>query len=460
MKITTKINLMTTAWILFVLIAINSIVFFSFMTITFNLVQDEVHQKASDIMNEIKPDELSDVSQTRLIPYLSSHSFIRFVNKDSTIINEVTNDKYLSKKIKPKFTSHPTTDRRIIHDEGGEEQIIIYKEPIKVNGQVKYTLELSERVIGLELGKDVLLIILGTCTLIGALFSLLGGRWLSNIIIRPISNMIRSMEDIEKSGIPKKISIQRETKDELNQMAVTFNRMIDRLDENLERQKQFISDASHELRTPLTVIKSYADLLRRRGIENVEMTLEAIDSIHSEATRIQKMTERFLDLANTELANQLELKPIQLTSFCQEIINQLKVAYKRNIVLHANTDSLSISADEFKLKQVIIIAIDNAIKYSKAKVDVYLEEYDKHVLIRIVDYGIGIPEGEINQIFERFYRVDKARSRQTGGMGLGLPIAKNIMKQHHGEIKINSVEGEGTEVQLMLPKIKNENMIE
>ena len=144
--------------------------------------------------------------------------------------------------------------------------------PIQSNGHVVGTLEIGEKLVGLETGKDLLLSILAFCTILGAVLSLLGGRWLSNLIMKPISNMINTMEDIEKSGIPKKIIIQHETKDELQKLAVTFNRMIGRLEANLEKQRQFISDASHELKTPLTVIKSYADLLLRRGIKNEEIT--------------------------------------------------------------------------------------------------------------------------------------------------------------------------------------------
>lgn len=269
--------------------------------------------------------------------------------------------------------------------------------------------------------------------------------------------MINTMEDIEQSGIPKKIVIQHDTKDELQKMAVTFNRMIGRLEENIEKQRQFISDASHELKTPLTVIKSYADHLLRRGIRNEEDALEAIETIHSEATRIQKMTERFLDLADTESGSHLEIKAINVVTLCQTIIKQLKSAYKREIILHyQDAAAIMVNADELKLKQAIIILIDNAIKYSSENIDVYLKEKEEErfTVIMVKDYGIGIPESEINNIFERFYRVDKARSRETGGTGLGLSIANNIMKQHHGEIKVNSTEGAGTEVELFLPNGK------
>ena len=349
------------------------------------------------------------------------------------------------------FSKELVTKRSTIHQENGEKQIIMISVPIKANRQVVETLVIGERLLGFELGKDLLFMILVFCTILGVGLSLIGGKWLSNIIIIPISNMINTMEDIEKSGIPKKISILHGTKDELKKMAETFNRMIDRLNENLEKQKQFVSDSSHELKTPLTVIKSYADLLRRRGVQNEELTRHAINSIYSEATRIQKMTERFLDLANTELENSLDIKPLDLISLCQNIVNQLREVYKREFVLHYQESPIIVNADELKLKQVIIILLDNAMKYSTEKIDVYLENHEPYTVLRIKDHGIGIPENELEHIFERFYRVDKARSRETGGTGLGLSIAKNIIKQHQGEIKVTSKDGAGTSVELFLP---------
>ena len=259
------------------------------------------------------------------------------------------------------------------------------------------------------------------------------------------------MEEIEKSGVPKKINIQNETRDELQTMASTFNRMIERLQESMARQSQFVSDASHELKTPLTVIKSYANLLRRHGLENKEMADEAIHAIHSEATRIQKMTETFLDLANLEQENVLEMNKVDLVSLSESILKQLKDVYKREITLRFEENPITIYADELKIKQVIIILLDNAIKYSNEQIEVFINRDSQHAKIRIKDYGIGIPKKEIENIFERFYRVDKARSRETGGSGLGLHIAKSIIKLHKGEIKINSKEGSGTTVELFLP---------
>lgn len=456
MKITTKINLITAAWVIFVLLAVNVIVYVSFMQISVKTEGEALQQKASDMIEQLDLNDSPEMMDETLTPYLTNHSFIRLIRPHSVIVNEFTNDHYLTNKINGKFSRKIDMKRYTVRLSHKEEQILVVRVPIKTNGQVVATLEIGEKLFGLELGKDILLSILIFCTVLGGVISLLGGRWISSMIMKPVSTMINTMEDIEQSGVPKRITIQTDTKDELQKMAETFNRMIDRLEDNIEKQKQFISDASHELKTPITVIKSYADLLRRRGIQNQEITLDAIETIYSEATRIQKMTERFLDLAHTELGNRLDLKYIQLLSLCENVVRQLKEAYKRDIIVHCGEQSLSVIADELKLRQAIIILLDNAIKYSSEKIDMYLEESEKFIIIRVKDNGIGIPENEIDNVFERFFRVDKARSRTTGGTGLGLAIAKNIMKQHKGKIEVTSTEGQGTEVALFLPRFNKQ----
>ncbi|MGZ4161759.1 MAG: HAMP domain-containing sensor histidine kinase [Neobacillus sp.] len=451
MKITTKINLLTTAWMLCILMLINFVVFFLFMKTTVNMEEDILFQKAADIVKDIHANQSTNNLEGKLKDYLTEHSFIRIMQPKNEVLHEVTNDLKLSKKIKGKYTITKQTQTRLISTESGEEQVLVVRVPINHGNQIKGSLEIGERLIGLETRKEILRGILVFCTILAALLSLLGGRWLANIIMRPISNMIKTMEEIEKSGIPKTIAIQNKTKDELQIMGRTFNRMINRLQENLEKQKQFISDASHELKTPLTVIKSYANLLRRQGFQNKEIAEEAIQAIHLEATRIQKMTETFLELATLEKESVLEIHEVNLVSLCQSILKQLKDVYRREIKLHFYESPIVINADELKIKQVFIILLDNAMKYSNDKIEVFLEKNKQYAIIRVIDYGIGIPQDEIENIFERFYRVDKARSRETGGSGLGLHIAKSIMKVHKGEIKIKSKEGSGTEVELFLP---------
>ena len=448
MKITTKINLLTTAWMLCILILINFVVFLLFMKTTVNMEEDMLFQKAGDIVKDYNTIQSFTSMKGELEDYLTEHSYIRIMDQKNKLIYEVTNDKLLSKKMKGQATLIKQTKTHLISTEHGEEEVLIVRVPFN-NGNK--TLEIGERLRGLEARKEMLRAILIICTVLAALISLLGGRWLANMIMRPIANMIKTMEEIEKSGVPKTITVQNKTKDELQTLARTFNRMINRLLINMERQKQFVSDASHELKTPLTVIKSYANLLRRHGIENNEMAEEALKAIHSEATRIQKMTETFLELATLEKENVLEINEVNLVNLCKDILKQLKDVYKREITLHYEGIPIIIRADELKIKQVIIILLDNAIKYSNDRIEVFLKKDQHHAIIDIKDYGIGIPKEEIDNIFERFYRVDKARSRETGGSGLGLHIAKSIIKLHKGDIKIISKEGSGTNVELLLP---------
>jgi len=451
MRITLKINLLTTAWMLFILILINFVVFILFMTTTVNMEEDRVFQKAVDIEKNIRNNDRADQIKSDLKNHLTEKSYIRIVQPDGRILYEITNDKELAKKVKGKYVHTKEATRRAIVIDQKEKQVLIVRVPIENTPHLKGSIEIGEELEGLETRKDILLWILGVSTILAVILSLLSGKWISNIIMRPISNMINTMEDIERSGVPKKIIILNDTKDELQTLANTFNRMIDRLEDNFAKQSQFVSDASHELKTPLTVIKSYANLLRRHGLEDKELADEAIQAIHSEATRIQKMTETFLDVASLEKEVELDLEVINLVLLCQDILKQMKEVYKREITLHFEQSPVLIVADELKIKQVIIILLDNAIKYSSGRIDIFLEKNDVNAIIRVKDYGIGIPEEEIENIFERFYRVDKARSRETGGSGLGLHIAKKIIKLHKGEIKIRSKEEDGTEVELFLP---------
>lgn len=436
-----------------IMVLVNTVVYFSFMKFTINMEEAAQYQKAEDILKVIDSLDSSKESDEKLDDFLTPHSYIRIIHPNNKVIHELTNDSLLSKKIKGKYAETKQAQAHLISAESGEEQVLIVRVPIKNGNQITGSLEIGERLLGLETSKEILRAILGFCTLLAAVFSLLGGRWLANMIMRPISNMIKTMEEIEMSGVPKTITIQNKTKDELHTMARTFNRMIHRLQENMEKQKQFVSDASHELKTPLTIIMNYADFLRRHGLENQEMANEAINAINSEATRIQKMAQTLLDLATLENESFLEMNELNLVSLCQSVLNQIKPVYKREISLHYEEDPFITRADELKIKQVIIILLDNAMKYSKDRIDVFIEKDKQHAIIRVKDYGIGIPQEEINNIFERFYRVDKARSRETEGSGLGLNIAKSIMTLHKGEIKITSKEGVGTELVLFLPLI-------
>jgi len=451
MKITTKINLLITSWILIILVLINGLVFYLFMKTTVNMEEHVVSQKAHEILKKQDIPITLKMNEEALYPFMSNHSYIRIIDPNSKIVTEISNDKLLN-RIKPRFTRNEET--RLIPF--SEHQNIVVRVPILQNQKVIGTLEIGELLVGLEGRKDMLLTIMAIVTAVSAILSMMAGRWLTRIIMNPITSMITTMEDIEKSGVPKKILIKNETKDELHKMASTFNRMISRLQDNIEKQKQFVSDASHELKTPITVISSFANLLRRRGFKNEEMATEAIETIYSEANRMQDLTKTLLTLAESENLKNIEMNPVDLVALCNTTLVQLQSVYKRDITLHAQKQKIFIKGNELKIKQVIIIFLDNAIKYSSNKIEVSISCSSEKAILQIKDYGIGIREEELENIFERFYRVDKARSRKTsGGTGLGLSIAKNIISLHNGKINIKSLENVGTEVEVVFPLDEN-----
>ena len=237
-------------------------------------------------------------------------------------------------------------------------------------------------------------------------------------------------------------------------MAMTFNRMIAKLEESYAKQEQFVSDASHELKTPLTVIGSYVKLLNRWGKERPEIVEEAIEAIGSESSRMKYLTEQLLELAKSEEIIENEKEVVNIVPIVEKTIQRLQRAYEHDIQFRNEQQDIFIKVHEQSLVQVLIILLDNAKKYSNNHIEVELKEQDQTVSISVKDFGIGIPLEARAHVFDRMYRVDKARGRKTGGSGLGLSIAKRVVEQHNGNILLESVEGKGSTFIVILPKLE------
>ena len=227
----------------------------------------------------------------------------------------------------------------------------------------------------------------------------------------------------------------------------------------LERARtNFVSDVSHELRTPLTTIQSAVDLMQRAREKMDPLEHRALELADQELKRIREMVEELLVLAQVDSWQySLEVSPTDLGAVLQSSIDSLTARAERfGVEIHLDSDGVEHSCvcDSQKLYQVFLNILDNAIKYSDpgARVDARIEEKESHLKIRIQDTGVGIPEEDLPQLFERFYRVNKDRSRVTGGSGLGLAIAKEIVEMHNGEILVESRLGVGSVFEIHLPK--------
>jgi two-component system sensor histidine kinase VicK len=222
-------------------------------------------------------------------------------------------------------------------------------------------------------------------------------------------------------------------------------------------RKEFVANVSHELRTPLTSIKSYTETLLDGAIEDREASEKFLGVINSETDRMTRLVKDLLQLSRLDNQQmQWHMEEMSLEALVKNAVERMQIeAGNKNQILECYTmgEIPNIIADYGRIEQVVFNLLSNSIKYTTAggKVTVYLGSIYNEVYMKVNDNGIGIPENDLPRIFERFYRVDKARSREMGGTGLGLAIAREIVEAHSGAISITSEPGKGTEVMVRLP---------
>ena len=237
------------------------------------------------------------------------------------------------------------------------------------------------------------------------------------------------------------------------------NRSIQPIKEAFDKQKQFIADASHELKTPLTVINTNVDVLLSNKDDLIHNQSKWLYYIKSEAERMNKLTSDLLYLAQVDYSDvKMIFSDFNLSEAVEHIILTMEgVVFENNIALHYDIEpNLIVSGNIEQLKQVILILLDNAIKYTdkKGKINLALNKAHNKINLSVTNTGKGIPEEHISKIFNRFYRTDKSRARDSGGYGLGLSIAKAIVEQHNGKISVKSIVDKETTFTIELPKNK------
>ena len=287
-----------------------------------------------------------------------------------------------------------------------------------------------------------MLLILTAVTFIGLIFALIAGYVVSSRILKPIRDVTAAAQTIEAQKMDERLAIGK-AKDEVTELADTFNHMLDRLQESFKQQQRFISDASHELRTPVTVIMGYADMLKRWGADDKELLDEGITTIHSEAQNMQGLIEELLFLARADQNEQTLIKaPVELSEIIEEAA--AKAATQNRTVEILINDVGEIFADKDAISKMLRIFIDNAIKYSDGTVRIMSRRERSSMRVSIEDNGVGIAKEHHEKIFERFYRVDKARTTspdEKTTAGLGLAIAKAICEQNGWKISCESEKG-------------------
>jgi len=283
----------------------------------------------------------------------------------------------------------------------------------------------------------------------------LGGHWMSRRALTPVDEITRAAQQINPTDLTARVALPG-TGDELQRLAETLNAMLHRIEAAFKQMKQFTADASHDLRTPIALIRTRAEIALRKPRTD-EQYREALSEILSETERLSGLIENLMLLARTDSGTEgLKFSKIDLCAVAREAAAQGKtLADSRNIEWSQTfpESSLWIGGDADALRRLLLVLIDNAVKYTPEHGDVGIRvgQLDGKAYVEVSDSGIGIAETDLPHIFDRFYRADSARSRDSGGFGLGLSIGDWIAKAHHGGITVNSVVGKGSCFQVWLP---------
>ena len=279
----------------------------------------------------------------------------------------------------------------------------------------------------------------------------------TNRMLRPINDITEVAKKISGENLDLRIDEKR-TEPELSELVKTINDMFDRIKVSYDKQKRFVSDVSHELRTPIAVISGYGSMLKRWGKTDEAILNESIDAIISESDNMKDLVEKLLFLTRLDNDN------ISFDMEEKDVSELVTVTVKEEEMVHPNMEfradidgGVIAKIDVTRFKQAIRIFLDNAVKYSgdSKNVDVSLKKLPEGFCLSIRDYGIGISEEDLPNIFERFYRADTSRTKETGGYGLGLAIAKIIVTNHNGYIRVRTKDGEGSEFSMIIKTVDN-----
>lgn len=457
MKFIKKVSLLPWKWKLTLALSVSIFLtysifsFFEFHTVSswlLNQEETDMKQAMEQVVQQlnIKERDLTEEELTDNIALLeklnNNNQLIRVLDDDGhAILSDMNGDFPI---IEP---NQIYNDEQFHYISIGEQNSIVYSKELKMPS-FKGRVEIIRSLQSLDKVREHLRFAMMLFTIAALLISGLIGYFISYLLLRPVNSMTKTMKKIKNTGFKERMPVYRQ-KDEISDLTIIFNEMMDVIEQSFQQQKQFIEDASHELRTPVSVLEGHLSMLNRWGKNNKDILEESLVASTEEVTRLKKLIISLLDLSRLEQnRGESDLTPERVKLVLEHTIRDFTMLHQ-DFTFQMKLDSLHLyKVSEQHLQQIITILMDNAVKYSFQEKNIFLHTYetDHHFVLEISDQGIGIPKEDIDKVFDRFYRVDKARSREQGGTGLGLAIAKKIVELYKGTITIKSKVGQGTKV--------------
>ncbi|WP_143256233.1 HAMP domain-containing sensor histidine kinase [Priestia aryabhattai] len=421
--------------------------------------QNGIHQLnevLAFIQSDDEPLSLKQIENSE--GYLSKinekNQLIRILDRKGNIITSTSNNVSPNWQ-QPKTVKHQ--EYKVIRNH--DERLLILRSPI-VTDNFTGTVEIVRNMEMSDVFMDKIFLLMLAAGIGSLIFSILGGTILAKKILSNVQALTLTMKKIKTNGLEERVPVN-EKNDEFAQLGSLFNELMDSLEDSFLQQKQFVEDASHELRTPLAIIQGHLTLLNRWGKNDAAVLDKSLKSSLKEVERLTNLVQELLELSRAEnsLINPIDVEPINVLATVQHVVRNFEVLYNNyEFKIRHSHENLYVNISSRHLEQILIILLDNAVKYSKKEekeVVIDCSLINEKVSLKVMDKGIGIPKEDIPYILNRFYRVDKARSRKQGGLGLGLAIAKRWVEKYHGTINIESKEGEGTNVTVVLPLFNN-----
>ena len=385
-----------------------------------------------------------------------NNRFVRITRVDGSMMylsDEPENKRFDPSRVLPLKAQ---TDQESLREEHliGDSGLMIFAMPFTAKDGARYVIEVGASNQEVERVLHGLLLAIAIGLPVIVIVAIAGGYLLMRRALRPVDEITQSAERITSRNLGERLPVAQ-TGDELERLSVGLNRMIARLDESFQHIHRFSADASHELRTPLTILRGELEAAAQQPQVTPELR-ETLGSALEETERLSGIVESLMAIARLDAGEaRVELVHFDLAELTSSTTEQMRLlAEDKNVGLLCEAEqTVRVEGDRARLKQVIVNLVDNAIKYthSGGLVGVKVFTSNGHAVIEVNDNGVGIPPEAAPHIFERFYRVDKARSRQMGGAGLGLSITKAIVTAHGGQVRVESVEGKGSRFLIELP---------
>lgn len=457
MKIRNRITLWITGVGILASLLFSLVVFYEMVEQPYELLDSELDNQARTLLPVLV--SLPESEALATVPTVSLY-WLKIYNEDRRVIYESKLSRLIALPSYEKEAAYTVTAQikninkqtfNLDYDDSDNVEFRVRVLTIGVNNHL-YKVQIAKSMGNLTEEISELLLDLFIGIFISAIFLICLGYYVAGRILEPLSSINTLSREITDQTIGKRIPLGK-NKDELYELSASLNTMFDRLQYSFAKQKEFVASVSHELKTPITMLRIFFD--EQTCKSNLSSSLrERMLSQQTTLARMDRLVKNLLDLSVLELKNTYEPTGYDLAKQVHSILDEFSEIFEIesiNVIVDM-PGSIPIFADKEKLQRVLINIIDNAIKYNKKNGEIKLiVSKNDTITLEVYNTGVGIPQDDLERVFDQFYRVEKSRSRTHGGSGLGLSIVKQIINLHGGSITIESKPGAWVQVGITLP---------